>query len=435
MDDGIVEAASRIDEPVEPIPLCIPGKHVVVLSDLHVGSTLAIMPRKWTLMGSGHTVTASSNQQCLLQAFWEVVYRWQKPDILIILGDAIDGQAPADYGVTTWTTSILDEVMAAKKLIQLFEARHIYVLQGTDYHVSINGVAAEELLASELNAEFFSEEHRQLGIRSDKQLWLKVDDVVFHFAHPISSRGPNILQRELAEAVKHGANIAVRGHYHVYRHWETSAGHIFISPGWQLQTHYMQRKSPLGLVPDIGAIRFTVNGRNFGHEKLLFPTAGPQLTEVTSTSTDTLPKPKTNSAHLDAANTHCHSTSHDPSQQNHTAELDAGLIAPNSPETNWVDGRLLPPVYGWGRDISATTLLDTHIQFDPTARLPSRDIADHRICQEIADKIIMFIEAQEGHPAKRVYDTTAMLFGTSRWKVKKLWTTEVLKRIAQERNR
>jgi len=253
---------------------------IVVVSDLHTGSIYALMPKEWKLMGSHHAVNPSDHQLLLLEAWTTVVERWRSPDILVVLGDAVDGQQPSDKGVTVWTPSTYDQVLACKTLLQMFGAKHTFIVQGTRYHVTGSGLAVEELLAREMNSDFYSEEHRKLGIRSDKELWLKVNDIVFHFTHPISSKGPNILKRELAEAIDHGADVAVRGHYHAYRHWETSTGHIFISPCWQLRTSYMAEKSPLGLLPDIGALRFTVEGNDFGYEKLLFPTTKPQPTEV-----------------------------------------------------------------------------------------------------------------------------------------------------------
>lgn len=268
----------------------------VVVSDLHIGSSYALMPEEWQLVGSRHVVRPSAYQLFLLEAWMTTVRNWKNPDILIVLGDAIDGQQPAERGVTTWTTSVYDQVLASKALLQMFDAKHVFVVQGTRYHVTLNGLAVEELLARELNADFYTDEHRQAGIRSDKELWLRIGGVTFHFSHHVSTSAIrqsqlSILARELTmlllrrmETTEEALDtyVDVRGHIHAYYHVEVANQHAFTTPCWQLQTSYMAEKSPLGLVPDVGALRFTIDDNNFGYEKLLFPTAKPRPTEVSA---------------------------------------------------------------------------------------------------------------------------------------------------------
>ncbi|MDO8659505.1 MAG: hypothetical protein Q7K54_02790 [Candidatus Parcubacteria bacterium] len=245
-------------------------KNAVFLSDTHVGSDFALMPLEVELFDGGQKITASPIQQELFKSYEKLTDEWKNPDILVLNGDIIDGKSKKDFGANVWSTSYNDQINAAIELIDMFKAKKIYVIRGTEYHVSVEGEPAEEILGERLHAV----KHR--NNYSVYKRYLKIEDVVFQVAHAIGStkvfmyRATSIT-REIAMALlnashEYKADVIVRGHAHYA--WESgSPGHMgFILPGWQLQTPFMVRMSPAGAIPDIGALRFEVDGYNFNWE-------------------------------------------------------------------------------------------------------------------------------------------------------------------------
>jgi len=88
----------------------------------------------------------------------------------------------------------------------------------------------------------------------------------------------------------------------------------------------------------------------------------------------------------------------------------------------------LQMLYGWGRDTVKTRKMVTPIIMSPTVNAaPPEEVAEG-----IRTRILLFIESQNHRPAKEAYKEAALLFGLSKWNVKKLWIREVLSRIEEK---
>ncbi|MDO8610811.1 MAG: hypothetical protein Q7R95_09780 [bacterium] len=255
-------------------------KKMVFLSDTHVGSKYGIMPEEYNIFGENQIVKASIIQRELLKKYESVVDDWKKPDILVLNGDIIDGKAKKDYSSSVWTNSFYDQVGAAVELIKMFKAKKIYVIRGTEYHVSIEGEPAEELLGERLNAV------KSKGCYSLMKRYITPKDtsVSFQVSHSIGTTRSfmyraTAITREIAMMMlnashEHKADVIIRGHAH-YAWCSGSPGHMgFILPGWQLQTPFMCKISASGAIPDIGALRFEVEKDNFNYEWKTFKCSG-----------------------------------------------------------------------------------------------------------------------------------------------------------------
>ena len=262
---------------------------IVTISDLQTGSNLGIGPEQMDIKEGDRSIRPNKAQAALLKAYNAVVKAWGRPDILVANGDLVEGQQPRNRGVEVWSTNLHDQVDAAAKLLTRWHAKRLYVVRGTPYHVMLDGVPVEEQLAKDVGAIPIDGHH------SVYELFLDVHGCTFHFAHHIESTKvmmyrATAITRELALAMlnashKYPVNVLVRSHVQYYWHTQSSGHDGFITPGWQLQTPYMMKLSPSGMVPDIGALRFRVDADGTFHfdaaqDLMIFPTPKPTLVRV-----------------------------------------------------------------------------------------------------------------------------------------------------------
>ena len=259
-------------------------KSLVVLSDLHVGSNFAVMPRKTFCSEGDRWVTPNTLQEDLIGLYEGLVEEWKAPDILVLNGDLMDGKGQKNFGNTVWSGNFDDQIEACETLVDMWGAKKIYVVRGSEYHMSRQGDPAEEALAKRVGAEPIG------STLSAYELFLKVEGVTFHFAHHLASTRvfqyrATALAREIAMGLlnashKHKTDVVVRSHVHYA--WETgSPNHLgFTTPAWQVQTPYMSKLSPSGAIPDIGGLRFTVDGDGFDWQWRLFKARKPELITV-----------------------------------------------------------------------------------------------------------------------------------------------------------
>jgi hypothetical protein len=236
--------------------------NLVVVSDIHAGSNSALCVPDMKLAGGG-TYQYTDAQKALYDAWSGLCKEWAAPDILIVNGDAIEGQARKESGVPCWSTNLSDQLNCAKKLVKMWHAKKIYIIDGTGYHVDAAGTPLENMLAKNLEAEKIGP---GTSISHD-ELFLNVGGFTFHFSHHIQvGTGwyrTTPIARELVfallnESHKYKVDVIVRSHVHSFCGVEFTRQKGFTTPCWQLQTRYMKKKSALGMVPDIGAIRFRI---------------------------------------------------------------------------------------------------------------------------------------------------------------------------------
>jgi hypothetical protein len=250
-------------------------KSVLVLSDIHVGSRVAVSVPKF-IKNDGSTYEASKVQKALFQAWLEVATKWPKPDVLVINGEPVDGQQPKDKGVGAWTTDFLDQIDASLALVNMFQPKAVYLTQGSNYHVMVDGVSLEQIYAEKVHAKAADN-----GQILNPELFLTVEDVKFNFAHHIPGSASGWMYRstppakemmlmQLNQSHKWPFDVMVRSHNHYFWGVMSSSKMAVLTPAWQLQTWFAYRKSSAGTVTDIGAVRFLVDGPEYKLEKLLY---------------------------------------------------------------------------------------------------------------------------------------------------------------------
>lgn len=240
---------------------------IVIVSDLHVGGSTALMPPKYTT-ADGQTIKASKAQAWLWDCwldFCAVVKSYSRGEskaLVILNGDLIEGcHHEVSQVLTTDETSHAD--LAIEVLDPLMRhASACAFVKGTPAH---DGKSArfEQLVANN---------YRNCGLVMDGKnlmhdiLRCTYAGVKLNIAHHV--RGGSeyrlrlssllaLVQRHTMDAHRFGTPVAdfvIRSHVHHY----TFTGDIFKAKGitvpcWQLPTDFVHKVSPDSL-PDIGGV-------------------------------------------------------------------------------------------------------------------------------------------------------------------------------------
>jgi 3',5'-cyclic AMP phosphodiesterase CpdA len=257
---------------------------VVALGDIHAGSKRAIALPEQDLCGGGKF--SASEQQLELYGMWRrLTEQWANPDILIVNGDAVEGQARKENGTGNWSNDFDDQLECARQLIAMWHAKKIFITEGTGYHVDAGGKSLEHHLGKLVEAEQTKDEQY-----AHEQVFIRAAGKVIHAAHHISvGTGwykATPLSRELVfallnESSIHKVDVVLRSHVHYFCGVEFHRQRGYTLPCWQLTTRYMLKKSAFGMLPSLGAVRFRLYEDEIRMDKALLKieSARPELIE------------------------------------------------------------------------------------------------------------------------------------------------------------
>jgi len=99
----------------------------VVISDLHVGGNYSVSD------------PAACGNRPVCGALYETYAsaatgRHTRPDVLFVMGDAVEGQNRKEGGVGNWTNDLLEQAKHAAELINMWKAKAVFVIRGSGYH-------------------------------------------------------------------------------------------------------------------------------------------------------------------------------------------------------------------------------------------------------------------------------------------------------------
>lgn len=225
---------------------------VVVLSDLHAGSTVALMPPEFT-KADEQTVKQNPLQAWYWQC-WKRTLDWidetvgDDPAALILNGDLIEG----DHHRTTEIISrdIGDHIEMARIILTPLTMRFskTFITRGTECHTGNVEATLGKLLGSELNPE----NDRRVFDR----LTLDICGVRLVARHHVATTSrpwleSNGLGMELASeqlnAVRNGEpmpRVLCVAHRHVAGHVATNEGLCLATPAWQGLTRHAHKVVP-----------------------------------------------------------------------------------------------------------------------------------------------------------------------------------------------
>lgn len=191
-------------------------------------------------------------------------------DTLVVNGDAIDGKGERSGATELLTADRKKQVDIAAKAIMYTEAKKVYVIKGTRYHVG-QEEDWEEVLADKVGAA-------HCGYHE----WIDCEGIIFDFKHFVGASGIphgratalsraqlwNILWSERGMQPK--ARVIVRSHRHFYFHIDDAHCDIFNTPALQAWTKF--GSAIIEGTNDIGFLSFDVDGGRLSWTKHLMPT-------------------------------------------------------------------------------------------------------------------------------------------------------------------
>lgn len=252
---------------------------VAIAGDLHVNSTVALCPPRYTL-DDGGTYVASKQQRFIWNhwvSYWDAIkeYKEQGYYIYAVLnGDLVDDLAHRSTQLITKNPADIIDIGIQALEPCLSVADRIFVIRGTEAHVG-SSASLEETLANEIGAVVDDE----TGNHSRWLFRAVINDVSLHIAHHpgmghmrMWTRGgdANRLAAQLfmryAEMGIKAPDLAIFGHNHKpvdsYDNYPTRA---VILPSWQLNTAFGHRIGG-GWLP-IGGAYVVLDGEGYTVKK------------------------------------------------------------------------------------------------------------------------------------------------------------------------
>lgn len=246
-------------------------KSVLVLADLHCGSSVGLTPPTYR---TTHKPDLFAYQKDTWSLYLKMLKAIGPVDVLILNGDVIDGKAARQGSCGLITSDIDVQVMMAARCIERVKTKKIYMTYGTPYHTG-EGQDHENQVASLIGAN-----------RIEGHAFLDVNGVIFDIKHKVGGstvphgrhtaiareRLWNVLWNERGESPK--ADILIRSHVHYH---SFCGGHNWLAlttPALQgLGSIYGVRQCS-GTV-DFGMVVFYVREKgDWSWEAFVVPTVG-----------------------------------------------------------------------------------------------------------------------------------------------------------------
>jgi len=244
------------------------SKSVLIVSDMHVGSTMAICSPEPTMSDLGSPWTPNELQKELFRKWEECIDEiQQKPELLVENGEPCDGANKKNAGQQTWSSNLGDQLDDAKILLDMIPHKAISFVRGSNYHTTQEGTNFEELIAKTMPKIKPYKSWGGTGY-TDYYLLAEMNGVHFNFTHHVgfnkwAAYRTTAIAREMAGMVferdKMGkADIIVRSHVHYFVHVEFTHTHGFTTPAWKFPDAHLFRGGTAGTTPDIGMVEVIV---------------------------------------------------------------------------------------------------------------------------------------------------------------------------------
>lgn len=229
-----------------------PPQAIGFVGDIHCGSHAGL----WPVDELPADTSLRPGCRYLMQCWEHLIETWPKLDLLVLMGDLIDGKQQKSSGVGLFTTDLAEQSAAAakvlKRLVDKTKPTKIFRVWGTPYHESHDNVLA--IVDGVLNVN-----------RVEQVIDLKLGKHILNIAHHPAS-GAAIYQGTVVDREGLWSMIAaregklpdcrwiVRAHKHNWFHIETRHKDVMILPCWQLPTAHAIKQNYWRFQPDIGSV-------------------------------------------------------------------------------------------------------------------------------------------------------------------------------------
>jgi calcineurin-like phosphoesterase family protein len=231
-------------------------KRILVVSDLHVGSTVAVMPDEVyvekTNQDESAIFTPNAAQKILWRNWCDMVDEVGRVDGLFVLGDCIDGPNVKTMGAGTWTTDIhlqRREAIGLLKMVKYRSPKGIFGVDGSPYHRGANPTWDGDVI-------------RALGGDFDTWQTVNMEGKRIHLCHwtgfskSMAGQETSVSTEQMwvsANERWYGRfDLLLRGHIHQHRNRPSLYGHTLVAPGWKLLDNHMKTGGLRGQPPQCG---------------------------------------------------------------------------------------------------------------------------------------------------------------------------------------
>ena len=239
------------------------AKVVMVLSDLHVGSTVGLWPKDFT-SNEGNLIGQNKFQEWLWEC-WEDMLVWaqktigKEPFDLVLNGDLVDGIHHRTLQVMT--PDVGDQTDAVRQVLGYLAetCSKLHLIKGTECHTRNDEIRLGRALGSTKDPI--------TGQNAWDVLDLEVAGTLYNFAHHISTTARPYLEAS-AHSIALGSlvqarartgkpipKVMVRAHRHRHGIWDDGNQMSVITGAWQGLTRYGYKVVP-DAVPQPSAVIF-----------------------------------------------------------------------------------------------------------------------------------------------------------------------------------
>jgi hypothetical protein len=236
-------------------------KRIVFIADLHCGHRYGLTPPEWQLhTRDGYYGKVAAFEADLCEWYINAIQSVKPVDILVLLGDGIDGKGERSGGTEQITTDRNEQVLMAKKCIEYAGAKHVVVINGTPYHTG-KEEDWEKVLSDMVGAELFANhEHIEVeGVKFDLRHKTVNTTVPYgQFTGPRKEAVWNALWAE--RGLMEHSDFLIRAHVHRYTLSEDDITSVITLPclsGW---TKYSSRECN-GII-SVGFLSFECENEN-----------------------------------------------------------------------------------------------------------------------------------------------------------------------------
>jgi len=244
-------------------------KRMIILADLHCGHRSGLTPPKYWINSEedGFLGKVAQFERDLWKWYSETIEKCKPIDVIVVNGDAIDGKGEKSGGTELIRTDRLEQVRMAAECIRIAEAKDVFIIAGTPYHVG-KEEDFESSLADDLGAHFSNHE------------FIKCEDVKFDFKHKVSSSiiphgrwtAPrrsalwNSMQAE--RGMQESLDFLIRSHVHYYTLSEDAIKTVITTPALQGWTKFGSKECEG--TNDVGFLQFDCENGEAGLTKYFY---------------------------------------------------------------------------------------------------------------------------------------------------------------------
>ena len=244
---------------------------VAVVSDVHVGSTLAMVPPEGVRLDDGGTYLPSKHQEWLWKCwedYWEEVRKARaKADLYALYnGDLFDGDHHGTTQIISRNSEDIDYLTSRVFGVpRRLKPNYQFVIRGTEVHVGVSG-ASEEAFARtyQTTSDKVNKTHSWWHLQAE------INGVLIDAQHHgkfgrLPWTGPNAVLQQAAHVFMESAraglrhpDIAIRSHLHQYGDsYKAQPTRLIQTPAWQLKTAFAHKVAP-NSPPNIGGLIITI---------------------------------------------------------------------------------------------------------------------------------------------------------------------------------